>query len=111
MMRAAGEKGADGTTFTADEVISGAFQTIAGTVKSVARNATYGLYVEIDHGSGVVTLYAHCSQVVVKPKDTVKAGQTIAKAGQTGNATGVHLHFEVQLNGQTIDPAPQIGVR
>lgn len=82
-----------------------------GAVVAVARNATYGLYVEIDHGGGVVTLYAHCSQVVVKPKDAVKAGQTIAKAGRTGNATGAHLHFEVQLNGQTVDPAPLIGAR
>lgn len=82
-----------------------------GTVAAVARNATYGLYVEIDHGSGVVTLYAHCSQVLVKPKDGVKAGQTIAKAGRTGNASGVHLHFEVQVNGQSVDPAPLIGAR
>ena len=82
-----------------------------GTVAAVARNATYGLYVEIDHGGGVMTLYAHCSQVLVKPKDAVKVGQTIAKAGRTGNATGVHLHFEVKVNGQTVDPAPLIGVR
>lgn len=78
----------------------------AGTVKTVARNATYGLYVEIDHGSGLVTLYAHCNSAAVKAKDTVTAGQAIAKVGKSGNATGFHLHFEALVGGQAVDPAP-----
>ncbi|MGE5559725.1 MAG: M23 family metallopeptidase [Chloroflexota bacterium] len=87
------------------------FAAAAGKVKSVARNATYGLYLEIDHGDGVVTLYAHCSQVVVKPKDSVSAGQKVAEAGHTGNASGAHLHFEVLVDGQAVDPAVLISAR
>lgn len=78
----------------------------AGTVKTVARNATYGLYLEIDHGNGLVTLYAHCNSIAVKAKDQVTAGQVVAKVGKTGNATGFHLHFEAIVDGQSVDPAP-----
>ena len=57
-----------------------------------------GNYIILDHGNGLFTAYYHCSQILISQGQTVKQGQVIAKAGQTGNATGPHLHFEVRTN-------------
>jgi murein DD-endopeptidase MepM/ murein hydrolase activator NlpD len=64
----------------------------------------YGNVVEIDHGNGYSTLYAHNSQLMVRVGDVVRADQQIAKVGSTGRSTGSHLHFEVKLNGQQVNP-------
>jgi murein DD-endopeptidase MepM/ murein hydrolase activator NlpD len=65
----------------------------------------YGKMVEIDHGNGLVTRYAHASQLLVKEGDLVVAGQRVASVGTTGRSTGPHLHFEVRLNGVPQNPA------
>ncbi len=65
----------------------------------------YGLYVIVDHADGFATLYAHCSSISAKVGDTVTCGEQIAKVGQTGNATGPHLHLELWHNGAALDPA------
>lgn len=65
----------------------------------------YGKTVEIDHGNGLVTRYAHASSLIAKLGDVVEKGQLIARVGNTGQVTGAHLHFEVLRQGKPIDPA------
>ena len=79
-----------------------------GTVVEVNtnKNAGYGLYVVIDHGNGLRTLYAHCNSLSVVKGQKVSQGQEIARVGRTGNSTGPHLHFEVRVNGRCVDPEP-----
>ncbi|MCV3737450.1 M23 family metallopeptidase [Rhizobium sp. TRM96647] len=79
--------------------------TGSGTVVTAGRTGGYGNLVEIDHGSGLSTRYAHLSRVLVKAGDTVDAGETIGLSGSTGRSTGPHLHYEVRRNGRASDPA------
>ncbi len=76
----------------------------AGTVLKVDLHWSYGVSVLIDHGGGIATLYAHMSERLVNPGDTVTGGQLIGYVGLTGNTYGYHLHFEVRENGQVVDP-------
>lgn len=75
-----------------------------GTVTKAAMTSGYGNCVVINHGSGRVTLYGHCSKILVSSGDKVYQGQEIALVGSTGRSTGPHLHFEIQLNGTSVDP-------
>ncbi len=68
----------------------------------------YGYMVKISHGNGVETRYAHCSRLLVEAGDTVEQGEPIALVGTTGRSTGNHLHFEIRINGQAIDPLPYL---
>lgn len=72
----------------------------------IAKRLTYsyGQYILIDHGNGLSTLYAHNSSLVVSQGQSVQKGQIIAYSGETGNATGPHVHFEVRLNGTRVNP-------
>jgi len=76
----------------------------SGTVTFSGWNAGYGNNVIIDHGNGMSTLYAHASQLLVKPGQTVSEGQIIAKIGMTGYTTGPHLHFEVRKGTVAVNP-------
>lgn len=71
---------------------------------STGDNGGRGLYVVIDHGNGLVTLYYHCSSISVSTGQVVTKGQTIAHVGSSGHSTGPHLHFEVRLNGNKVNP-------
>ena len=78
---------------------------LPGVVTTATYNAGgYGYYVKIDHGNGMVTLYAHNSKLLVKAGDTVEAGDMVSLSGSTGRSTGPHLHFEVRVNGQRVNP-------
>ena len=65
----------------------------------------YGNAVIIEHGNGISTLYAHASQVYVSEGQAVQKGQPVATVGSTGFSTGPHLHFEVRVSGEPVDPA------
>jgi murein DD-endopeptidase MepM/ murein hydrolase activator NlpD len=75
-----------------------------GVVLSAGPHPQYGLLVELDHGNGLVTRYAHTSRMLVKQGDLVKRGQRIAEVGNTGRSTGPHLHFEVLVDGVQQNP-------
>ena len=77
----------------------------AGKVILVQKSGTgYGWHVVVDHGGGIVTLYAHASAIYVNTNQMVKKGQSLAGVGSTGNSTGNHLHFEVRVNNKQINP-------
>ncbi|MEY8876256.1 MAG: M23 family metallopeptidase [Leptothrix sp. (in: b-proteobacteria)] len=76
-----------------------------GVVVAAQVEPDYGQTVEIDHGNGLITRYAHTSKMLVQPGEVVRRGQLIANVGNTGRSTGAHLHFEVLLNGVPQNPA------
>jgi len=75
-----------------------------GVVSYSAARSGYGNTVEIDHGNGYVTRYAHNSRLTRKVGALVRAGEEIAKAGSTGRSTGAHVHFEVWQDGRVVNP-------
>ncbi len=80
----------------------------AGVVTTAGDRGGYGWLVEINHGGGLVTRYAHCKELLVKVGDIVQKGQLIALMGSTGRSTGPHVHFEVLNNGRAVDPLKYI---
>lgn len=85
------------------------FTVASGIVAATKKHRDYGNMVEIDHGNGYVTRYAHTSKILVSPGQVVKRGQQIAEIGNTGRSTGPHVHFEVLKQNQTINPGKMIG--
>lgn len=75
-----------------------------GVVRTVAQHSGYGNMLEIDHGDGLMTRYAHAQLILVTQGQLVTRGQQIAKVGSTGLSTGPHLHFEVRKNEKALDP-------
>lgn len=98
----------NGTDIGADEG-EPVFAVLDGRVITAEMDNSYGNYIILDHGDGVRTLYAHCSKLTVSKGDTVKAGDRLGLVGQTGDADGAHLHFELIISGKRTDPAPYLG--
>lgn len=78
--------------------------TAAGTVTIAGRDGGYGLMVEVDHGNGLATRYAHLSAIGVSVGDKVPAGGIVGRVGSTGRSTGPHLHYETRIKGEPVDP-------
>jgi murein DD-endopeptidase MepM/ murein hydrolase activator NlpD len=78
----------------------------AGRVSFVGRKSGYGNVVEIDHGAGMITRYAHMSRFGTRVGQRIEAGDVIGAIGNTGRSTGPHLHFEVRINGRAVNPRP-----
>jgi len=78
--------------------------TLPGVVRVIVSATGYGLHVDIDHGSGLSSLYGHLDTVLVNSGDDVFVGQIIGTVGSSGNATGPHLHFEIRRDGIAEDP-------
>lgn len=76
----------------------------SGTVTNASYRGSYGNIIKIDHGNGVETWYAHTSRMYVTVGQKVTAGETIGEVGTTGNSTGAHLHFEIRINGNHVNP-------
>ncbi len=79
-----------------------------GIVTKAEYNTAYGNMVIVDHGGGISTLYAHGDEISVEVGQTVKRGDEVLKVGTTGYSTGYHAHFEVRINGQTVEPLDYI---
>lgn len=78
--------------------------TAAGVVTAAGPNGGYGNMVEIDHGDGMATRYAHLSAISVSPGQSVLPGAVVGRVGSTGRSTGPHLHYEVRIDGEAVDP-------
>ncbi len=93
-------EGIDVTAPTGTPIVAPA----SGTVVSAGNDKGFGLSVEIDHGNGIRTRFAHCSRLAVRTGQRVTRGQLIAAVGMTGLATAPHLHYEIHVNGKPVDP-------
>lgn len=80
----------------------------AGTVSDAGEDPVYGNFVTVDHGEGYLTLYAHASEILVEVGQPVRRNEVIALTGNTGRSTAPHLHFEIRLNGETVDPLSMV---
>lgn len=83
----------------------------SGVVVFSGEKSGYGNFIEINHGNGLATRYAHHRELLVEPGQIVRKGQTIAVMGSTGRSTGPHVHFEVLKNGRTQDPSGYVAKR
>ena len=99
----ANHKGLDIAGNTGDNIVS----AMDGTVVQYSEEGDYGKHLRIQNGE-VLTLYAHCSELLVQEGSTVKQGDVIMAVGSTGNSTGPHLHFEVRKFGIAVDPIPYL---
>ena len=98
--------GVDISAKTGDNFVAMAY----GVVTKAGYNSAYGNMVIIDHGGGVQTLYAHGSSIEVEVGDIVNAGDVVLKVGSTGYSTGPHAHFEIRINGETVNPLDYVSI-
>jgi murein DD-endopeptidase MepM/ murein hydrolase activator NlpD len=87
-----------------DEYGAPVHATAAGTVTTAGWNGGYGNMVEVEHGNGLATRYGHLSAILVTEGQVISAGTVIGKLGSTGRSTGPHLHYEVRVNDEPVDP-------
>lgn len=80
----------------------------AGVVDEAGLDPVYGNFVTVDHGEGYLTLYAHASEILVEPGQRVRQNEVIALTGNTGRSTAPHLHFEIRLDGEIVDPLTMV---
>jgi murein DD-endopeptidase MepM/ murein hydrolase activator NlpD len=80
------------------------YAAASGVVLQAGRSGGYGNLVELSHGKGIDTRYGHLSAILVKPGDSVRQGQMIGRMGSTGRSTGTHLHYEIRIDGQAVNP-------
>ena len=97
-----------GVDFSTGSSGADVFAVAAGVVTFAGDKQGFGKMVQLDHGNGFETIYAHDQKVLVKVGDVVKKGQVIALSGSTGRSSGPHVHFEVHKNGRVVDPASYI---
>jgi murein DD-endopeptidase MepM/ murein hydrolase activator NlpD len=93
----------EGLDFTAT-IGTPIYAAAGGIVSAAEQMPDYGKIVKIDHGLGLETRYAHASKILVKVGDRIEKGQKIAEVGSTGRSTGPHLHYEIRLDGNPLDP-------
>lgn len=98
-----------GVDFSADPGTP-VYAAASGVVARADYHGGYGRVIYIDHGAGFVTRYAHLSQMLVNEGDQITAGSRIGAVGQSGRATGPHLHFELRVLGHAVDPLPALGI-
>lgn len=82
----------------------------SGTVITATYEAGYGYYIVVEHRNGYKTYYAHCDKLLASVGETVSQGQVIALVGNSGRSTGSHLHFEIEMDGVKLNPAPFVGL-
>ena len=75
-----------------------------GTVDFIGESEAYGLYIQLNHGNGITSFYCHCNDLFARKGESVTGGQVIASVGDSGNATGPHLHLELKREGVHLNP-------
>lgn len=88
----------------ADKLNTAIYASQSGEVIFAGYSGNYGNLIKVRHENGYESYYAHCNKILVNKGDIIEQGQLIAKMGMTGNATGPHLHFEIRLNGEILNP-------
>jgi murein DD-endopeptidase MepM/ murein hydrolase activator NlpD len=83
---------------------------LEGTIMEAGSERTYGNYIKIEHNNGLITVYAHCSQLTASKGQRVRQGDAIAKVGDTGASVGSHLHFEIWKDGKALDPLNYVDI-
>ena len=102
LKRRLGHKGVDLAAPTGTPI----YATADGYVSKAQRWSSYGNFVSIEHGARIQTRYAHMSSIAVAPGTRVKKGELIGYVGSTGRSTGPHLHYEVRIDGEAVNPVP-----